>query len=348
MSKIAVAVMNIKGGVGKTTIALILSEIALVRQQKVLAIDLDAQRNFTDGLSFIGSSFKNSLRVKDDLSEDDANAPEEWIVIDCPPEMSKKSVLAIDFADIILVPVKPDLFSLSNLNVLYGLAEKHGKNFQQFPIIKVGYDKSKIANLLEGIFNSKNYPVVSALPLHKSIPYNIATGRIWSTGLTARARKPYVDMYEKIERAFEKMSVGEFEDVWEDLPEPEELEVVEENLSIVEEPKEPENAEAPVELEEVAEIEESKEQGGFDGSEEQEEQEEQQESEENLDNVAEVESIEKNLSVVEETVSENLDTINEEIESASETISEPESVNEIETPADSEQVEEISEHATSL
>ncbi|MBR0249338.1 MAG: AAA family ATPase, partial [Synergistaceae bacterium] len=37
MSKIAVAVLNRKGGVGKTTVAVILAEIALVRHNRVLA-----------------------------------------------------------------------------------------------------------------------------------------------------------------------------------------------------------------------------------------------------------------------------------------------------------------------
>ena len=222
MSKIAVAVINRKGGVGKTTIALILTEIALVRQNKVLAIDLDTQRNFTDGLTLIRNSFKNSLRIKDDLSKNDGDAPEDWIIIDCPPEMGQKSLEAMEFADIVLVPVKPDLFSLSNLNLVYTLARRRGKGPHQLPIIKVGYQKSKISKLLEGILEDTKYPVVSELPLHKLIPYNIASGRIWSMGLTSWSRKPYVDMFEKIERAYEKLKAGDLEDVW--LP-PEKLEI---------------------------------------------------------------------------------------------------------------------------
>ena len=222
MSKIAVAVINRKGGVGKTTIALILTEIALVRQNKVLAIDLDTQRNFTDGLTLIRNSFKNSLRIKDDLSKNDGDAPEDWIIIDCPPEMGPKSLEAMEFADIVLVPVKPDLFSLSNLNLVYTLARRRGKGPHQLPIIKVGYQKSKISKLLEGILEDTKYPVVSELPLHKLIPYNIASGRIWSMGLTSWSRKPYVDMFEKIERAYEKLKAGDLEDVW--LP-PEKLEI---------------------------------------------------------------------------------------------------------------------------
>ena len=53
MEKIAVAAINHKGGVGKTTLSIILTQMALLKRNKVLAIDLDPQRNFTDALSFI-------------------------------------------------------------------------------------------------------------------------------------------------------------------------------------------------------------------------------------------------------------------------------------------------------
>ena len=91
MSKIAVAVLNRKGGVGKTTIAVILAEIALVRHNRVLAIDLDPSRNFSDALGFMRNYFRTSLRVKSTLEESDADAPEEWIVIDCPPNLEEDS-----------------------------------------------------------------------------------------------------------------------------------------------------------------------------------------------------------------------------------------------------------------
>ena len=45
--KLAVTVWNYKGGVGKTTISLILSQTAARQGLKVLAIDLDEQRNLS-------------------------------------------------------------------------------------------------------------------------------------------------------------------------------------------------------------------------------------------------------------------------------------------------------------
>lgn len=45
--KLAVAIWNYKGGVGKSTIALVLAEIAAQQGLHVLALDLDEQTEFS-------------------------------------------------------------------------------------------------------------------------------------------------------------------------------------------------------------------------------------------------------------------------------------------------------------
>ena len=71
MEKIAIATLNHKGGVGKTTLAVILAQMALLQKRKVLAVDLDPQRNFTDAMSFISERFAN-LRMKSSLDRTEA------------------------------------------------------------------------------------------------------------------------------------------------------------------------------------------------------------------------------------------------------------------------------------
>ncbi|MBR4195095.1 MAG: ParA family protein [Synergistaceae bacterium] len=221
MSKIAVAVLNRKGGVGKTTIAVILAEIALMRHNRVLAIDLDPSRNFTDALGFMRNYFRSSLRVKNTLDDSDAEAPEDWIVIDCPPTINDEEKHAIDFADIVIVPVKPDFFSLTPLGILYSAAEKSNKEKAQLPLVKVGYDSSVMTKVTNQIISERDYPVAEDLPLHKHIPYNIASGRVWSTGLIARSRQPYERLYDKIEKAVDKLRNGitDINEVWTDRKE---------------------------------------------------------------------------------------------------------------------------------
>ncbi len=221
MSKIAVAVLNRKGGVGKTTIALILAEIALVRHNRVLAIDLDPSRNFSDALGFMKNYFHSSLRVKTTLEDSDEDAPEEWIVIDCPPTISETEKHAIDFADIVIVPVRPDFFSLSNLGIMYSAAKKSYKEKAQLPLVKVGYDSSVMTKVANQLISERAFPVAEDLPLHKHIPFNITSGRIWSTGLIARSRQPYERLYDKIEAAVDKLRRGitDINEVWTDRKE---------------------------------------------------------------------------------------------------------------------------------
>ena len=218
MSKIAVAVFNRKGGVGKTTVAVILAQIALVRRNRVLAIDLDPSGNFTSAFGFLkNSGFKDFFRIKKTLDDSDADAPEEWIVIDCPPSLDDASLHAIDFADIIVVPVRPDYFSLSPLGLITSMAEKkYGKSRSQLPLVKLGFDNSSMSKVANQIINDGGYPVAAEVSLHRSIPYNITTGRIWSMGLTARSRRPYELLFEKIETSVERMSEGvtDVHEVW--------------------------------------------------------------------------------------------------------------------------------------
>lgn len=221
MSKIAAAVFNRKGGVGKTTIAVILAQIALIRHNKVLAVDLDPSRNFSDALGFMKNYFRDSLRLKDTLEDSDADAPEEWIIIDCPPTLDNASRKAIDFADITLAPVTPDFFSLSNLAVVYSIAAKDGKEKAQLPLVKVGYDNSGISKIADQLISERDYPIAEELPLHKRIPFNITSGLVWSTGLMARSRQPFERLYEKVIRAIDKLNDGivDINEVWTDRKE---------------------------------------------------------------------------------------------------------------------------------
>ena len=216
MEKIAVAAINHKGGVGKTTLAIILAQMALIKRHRVLAVDLDPQRNFTDGLSFIRDYFKGTLRVKPDLGPGDSEAEEDWIVLDCPPALGAVSKAALDFADIAVVPVRPDFFSLSNLGVLYSFARESGKAEAQLPLVKVGYDATRLSRMAEEVLAEKKYPVAGRIPLNRLIPYNITSGRIWSTGLSADSRRPYEEMFARISRAYQRMLGGDFNEAWKD------------------------------------------------------------------------------------------------------------------------------------
>lgn len=213
MEKIAIATLNHKGGVGKTTLAVILAQMALLQKRKVLAVDLDPQRNFTDAMSFISERFAN-LRMKSSLDRTEAQGNEDWIIIDCPPALNAATRTAIDLADIALVPVRPDLFSLSNLGVVYSFAAECGKSSEQLPLVKIGYDTTKLSKMTEEVLSEQKYPVAGRLPVNRMIPYNITTGRIWNAGISADGRRPFDLMQERIIRGYSRMLNGDFEGAW--------------------------------------------------------------------------------------------------------------------------------------
>ncbi|MBQ7263255.1 MAG: ParA family protein [Synergistaceae bacterium] len=214
MDRLAVAALNHKGGVGKTTLAIVLAQIALMKRHKVLAIDLDPQRNLTDGLSFIQGYFKGALRVESEPGRGDGD--EGLIVVDCPPALGTAAKVALELVDFALVPVRPDFFSLSNLGVLYAFAREGGKDMAALPLVKVGYDASRLSRMAETILGEKGYPVAGSVPMHRSIPYNVTSGRIWSTGLAAEARRPFEELWARLCRAHQRMGQGDIARAWEE------------------------------------------------------------------------------------------------------------------------------------
>ncbi|MDR0581321.1 MAG: ParA family protein [Holosporaceae bacterium] len=211
MEKIAIAMINHKGGVGKTTLAVILSQIAMKTGAKVVAVDLDKQRNFTDAMSLVQGRYGDSLTITDKISDDG-----DVIILDCPPAIGDVTAQALDFSDITLVPVHPDMFSLSNLGVVYEFGKNRGKAFEQMAIVKVGFSvKNKgLTEIATDALSAREYSTAGEIALNKLIPYNIASGRVWEAGIPVPARGPYTQLYTHVLEAYKTMLLGDFKNAW--------------------------------------------------------------------------------------------------------------------------------------
>lgn len=106
-----ILVTNLKGGVGKSTIAVNLACGLRTTKNKVVLIDGDVQRTTIgwDALSSLPvevvplplDSEKEAARWKQDVREISADI----IVIDCPPHIGAATEAAVELSDLVLVPV---------------------------------------------------------------------------------------------------------------------------------------------------------------------------------------------------------------------------------------------------
>ena len=208
---IKVAVFNRKGGVGKTTLAIILTQIALMRNKRVLAFDQDEQNNFNISVSYMQDdpNFKNLFTFKTVLRKEDFDSTVDWIIIDCPPALNERSRFSMRNSDFIVIPVRPDSYSTMPFTELRNEAGDYKMPFQ-FPIVKVGFTDtvaSREANKNIEKLRAIGYTVIMEVPLHAKIPANISSGlkKLWSVGLSALARQPFESVYTRLELLHKKL-----------------------------------------------------------------------------------------------------------------------------------------------
>jgi chromosome partitioning protein len=114
MSKI-IAVLNQKGGAGKTTIATNLAHALQLEGHKVILVDSDPQGSArdwnaaSDGALVKVIGMDRSTLAKDILAVVDNH---DFIIIDGAPQIADLAIAAIKCADMILIPVQPSPYDI--------------------------------------------------------------------------------------------------------------------------------------------------------------------------------------------------------------------------------------------
>ena len=211
--KLAVTIWNYKGGVGKSTISLILSQIAAQNGLRVLAIDLDEQKNLAETLRLSRSIFPN-IEVRTKLSEKFANENFDFYVIDTHPSKDESVIGALNFSDIVLVPVLGDYNSLINLRSVFDYIQNTSVGSEQVALVKNCIGKSKVVAEVEAMLDEEDYPIAGRLPRSNILVKNIASGESWDKYMRKSQRFQFIGMYEKIFSAYREMLKGNFHNLW--------------------------------------------------------------------------------------------------------------------------------------
>ena len=112
-----IAIVNQKGGVGKTSLAMNLAWFLDTAGGRTMVLDADPQRSATRWAEAQNGSWAVEVRgidaerdiavVSQDIERLASETGAELVVLDCPPELRNAAEVALLLADVSLIPVTP-------------------------------------------------------------------------------------------------------------------------------------------------------------------------------------------------------------------------------------------------
>lgn len=109
-----IAVLNQKGGAGKTTIATHLARAYQLEGKSVLLIDSDPQGSARDWAAMREDQPVSTVGIDRPTIERDIKslAAVDWVIIDGAPQAQDLAVSAMKAADFVLIPVQPSPYDI--------------------------------------------------------------------------------------------------------------------------------------------------------------------------------------------------------------------------------------------
>jgi chromosome partitioning protein len=130
-----IAVTNLKGGVGKTTIAINLAVALTQRQKSVCIIDTDKNQNSAVEWSMCRSEDRETIQVfsieSDQIKVKTLNDLEkkfDILILDGTPQLSELASRTIVVSDVVLIPISASLFDFRAFEKFLGLLDETDSN----------------------------------------------------------------------------------------------------------------------------------------------------------------------------------------------------------------------------
>jgi chromosome partitioning protein len=165
-----VAIVNQKGGTGKTTLATNLASV-LAERGTVLLLDSDPQassQNWAasdwaspEGLAVKGMGKGNLLEQVRSMARD-----YDWIIIDGPPGITRTSADAVRAADLVLIPTKPSPLDVWAASDIVAAVQARQKSTNGMPkaafVITMSQPRTRLGRQIDAALAEMGIPVLRA------------------------------------------------------------------------------------------------------------------------------------------------------------------------------------------
>jgi len=209
-----IAVIQQKGGVGKSTITANLAGALVEKKRSVLILDLDPQQSLVTWAQMGGGLLKGIVRaasvesVKEfKAAVEKASKEADRVLLDCPPGLPDTGLMAALVADLALLPVSPSpLDVIASKKALELIRQAQQQRKGGLPVI--GFVPSKVIHntvLARDLAGTLKPTKEAVLP---GISQRIAIAESVLQGLTLREYAPSsggVDEFKELANAVERM-----------------------------------------------------------------------------------------------------------------------------------------------
>ena len=165
-----VAIINQKGGTGKTTLATNLAWV-LAEKEDILLLDADPQASAQNWSAGDGT-VPETLTIKEIGTGDlfrlvkSMAGDYDWVIIDGPPGITRTSADAVRVADVVLIPAKPsplDVWAASDIVAAVLARQKTARGVPKAAfVITMSQPRTRLGQQIDTALNEMGIPVLQA------------------------------------------------------------------------------------------------------------------------------------------------------------------------------------------